>query len=361
MSSAVPISPEGKRPWARVALIGLLALGVLVAAVRLGAGVTLAAPGAPVVRAPAPEPEPPKKDEPKKEEPKKEEPAKEKAGKRAGVGEVPDFDEMFKRMPLPPGLDAEQVKRMQEQMRRSMEMARQQMARQRQMMMMPFGQQEESRLGVQLEKPGETLVEQLDLPRGQGLVVREVETDSAAAKAGIKAHDVLLEVNGKPVPDEARELARQLEEIKANTPVDAVVLRKGKRETVKGITLPEAAAAEAPFPNFNFPAVAPILPPLMPPQMMPGFPGAGFGGNGVLTTTFRTGDRFTTRHQEGSLVITITGTVADGKIKVGDIHVQDGTSTQKYDGVDKVPEQYRDKAKNLIEMSEKSARITIQP
>jgi hypothetical protein len=311
-----------------------------------------------VVRAPAPEPEPAKKEEPKKEEPKKEElkkedAAKEKDGKQPG-GEFPDFEKALSTMPFPPGIDPEQLKHMQEQMRRSMEMARR-MAAGHGMMPFPFGRQEESRLGVMVEKPSETLVEQLDLPRGQGLVVREVETDSAAAKAGIKAHDVLLELNGKPVPDEARELAQQLEEIKANTPVDAVVLRKGKREMVKGITLPEAVAT--PFPNFNFPAAAPILPPLM----MPGFAGAGLGGNGVLTTTFRTGDRVTTRHQEGSLIITITGTVADGKMKVGEIHVQDGTSTQKYDGVDKVPDQYRDKAKSLIEMSEKSARITIQP
>ena len=36
------------------------------------------------------------------------------------------------------------------------------------------------------------------------------------------------------------------------------------------------------------------------------------GANGVMTTVFRTGDRFTA-HQEGNLVMNVTGTVGDGK------------------------------------------------
>jgi hypothetical protein len=74
-----------------------------------------------------------------------------------------------------------------------------------------------------------------------------------------------------------------------------------------------------------------------------------------MTTSVRTDDRFTTRHQEGSLVITVTGKVTDGKAKAGEIQVQDGNATNKYESVDKVPEQYRDKVKNLVEMSEKGS------
>ena len=86
-----------------------------------------------------------------------------------------------------------------------------------------------------------------------------------------------------------------------------------------------------------------------------GIAAAGAGGKGVMTTTFRSNDRFTTRHQEGSLVITVTGKVADGKPRVTEVRVQDGTESHKYGSVDKVPEQYRDKVKNLVEMSEKGA------
>jgi hypothetical protein len=74
-----------------------------------------------------------------------------------------------------------------------------------------------------------------------------------------------------------------------------------------------------------------------------------------MTTSIRTDDRFTTRHQEGSLIITVTGKVVDGKAKTGEIQIQDGNSTNKYESVEKVPEQYRDKVKNLVEMSEKGS------
>jgi len=161
------------------------------------------------------------------------------------------------------------------------------------------------------------------------------------------------------VPSEVADFQKQLEGIKADTPVDVVVLRKGKRETLKGLSLPEAKAAPV-FPNFNLQApnipLQPLPPPLPLAPGLPGFPGAlpGVdGGKVVMTTNFRTDDRFTTRHQEGSLVITVTGTVADGKSKVGEIHVQDGATTNKYESLDKVPDQYRDKVKNLIEMCEK--------
>src|SRR5262249_43981100 len=222
----------------------------------------------------------------------------------------------------------------------------------------------ETRLGVQADKPSAALAEQLDLPKGQGLVLEQVLADSAAAKAGLKANDILLELDGKPVPNDVGEFQKQLEGIKADTKVDVVVLRKGKKETVKGLSLPEAKP-NAPFGGVNFqipniqipnaPLPAFPAPPALPAApAFPNFiPGVG-GANVVMTTTFRTDDRFTTRHQEGSLVITVTATVADGKSKVGEIHVQDGTTTNKYEGLDKVPDQYRDKVKNLIEMSEKS-------
>ncbi len=80
-----------------------------------------------------------------------------------------------------------------------------------------------------------------------------------------------------------------------------------------------------------------------------------------MTTLFRTEDRMTLRHQEGSLIITLTGKTSDGKVKVSDIQVQDGRESNKYDSADKVPEAYRDKVKNLIEMSEKSGgRVEIK-
>src|SRR5207248_3003855 len=93
-----------------------------------------------------------------------------------------------------------------------------------------------------------------------------------------------------------------------------------------------------------------------------GIAGMGMGGpNTVMTTVTRTNDHFTTRHQEGSLVITVTGSVSDGKSKTNKIHVQDGRESHDYESLDKVPDQYKDKVKNLVDMSEKgSVRIEIK-
>jgi len=212
-------------------------------------------------------------------------------------------------------------------------------------------------LGLGVKEPSPTLVDQLDLPKGQGLAVEQVETDSAAAKAGLRAHDILLEVDGQPVPDDVAKFAGLIDDIKLRKPVDVVVLRKGKRETMKGLSLPESQRR----PGLSDPLVAPALPinvlavPPLPLQPNPDILNGMVPGNGVLTTSFRSEDRFTTRHQEGSLVITVTGRVTGGQTKVGTITVRDGLASHEYESLEKVSERYQDKVKNLVEMSEKSA------
>jgi hypothetical protein len=357
---------------------GLLSLAVLVS----GLGLAAAASDDPKQEE--------KQTEPKKEQQPKKSADKEKVQKRQPAQAAPDPEDIFQN--LPQGADPEQLRQMQAEMRRMMEQMRQRF---------PGGGQggqfggpfvgmvpnREGRLGVRVATPSATLTEQLDLPKGQGLVVEDVQAESAAAKAGIKSNDILLELAGKAVPANPRDFVKQLEDIKADAKVDAVVLRKGKRETIKDLTLPEAKAANEP-PFFNglppkgaFPGgIAPggAQGGFLPGGGLPGggnapggaFPGGGlqppaaFGGAGghhVMTTVFRTDNRFTTRHQEGTLVITVNGTVADGKAHLSGIQVQDGRESHKYESVDKVPEQYRDKVKNLVEMSERSnAKIEIK-
>jgi hypothetical protein len=209
-----------------------------------------------------------------------------------------------------------------------------------------------ARLGVRVARPSETVVEQLDLPRGQGVVLEEVTPQSAADKAGLKAHDILLELDGKPVPSTVEEFARMVQGLKARTPVEAIVLRKGKRETIKGLSLPEVKAERPEGPRAFFPPLP------NPPAAFPEAPGlidlTGDVNVGVMTTTFRSKDRFTTRHQEGSLVITVSGKVEDGKPRMKEVRVQDGGESHQYKTVDEVPDRYRDKVKNLVEMTEKS-------
>jgi hypothetical protein len=232
----------------------------------------------------------------------------------------------------------------------------------------------EGRLGISVSPPGATLAAQLDLPKGRGLAIDDVRSESSAAKAGMKAHDILLEVDGKPVSSDVGEFLKYLAAIPADKVIDAVVLRRGRRETIKGLALPEPQEVR---PGFGFGVRGPAGLPGLPVGgigggMFGGFgAGAGFGlpnagvfgpdgrmqpfagAKGVMTTTFRSDDRFTTRHQEGSLVITVSGTVENGRATVSEIQVQDGQESHKYDSTDKLPDAYRDKVKRLTDLVSK--------
>jgi len=200
------------------------------------------------------------------------------------------------------------------------------------------------RLGAHVEPVSAEVADQLDLPKGQGLMVRNVMPDSPAAKAGLKAHDVILEIDGKKVSNNIPELARMLGDIKKDSAVDVVVLRKGKKETIKEVKLPEAKG----IPSGGFPGPRPAGN-FQPPA---GFnPGAG--GFGMVATTIitQTKDHCTLRHQEGACVITLTG---DGEGKVKEIVILDGGRPEKYESVDKVPEKHQEKIKKLMEIGEKS-------
>jgi hypothetical protein len=100
-------------------------------------------------------------------------------------------------------------------------------------------------LGARLVPPGAALVDQLDLPRGQGLVVSELVPRAAGARAGLKAHDILLELAGKPVPSTLQGFAKQVQALKPNTPVGGVLMRKGRKEKFKGLVLPARKPAPA--------------------------------------------------------------------------------------------------------------------
>ncbi len=320
----------------------------------------------------------PKKDKTTKEEPKKEEPKKEKADKEETKKTDADkeIDELVKELTknLPNANDAtlkqirEQVRNMPAQQRKnmlSMMKNRNQLGFPAQPPgggMMPPGfafPGQNARLGVFVDPPADALREQLDLPSGQGLVVRQVLPDSAAAKAGLRAHDLLLEFDGKPVPNRVEEFTRLVAAVKPDTTVEVVVMRKGKKETIKDVKLPEAKALASGFPQAGFPGggqpPAGFAPPVAGFQLPGGLPPPVIGGPAsVVTTLVRTQDQFTVRHQEGGVTFTLMGKTADGKSTVNQIHVQEGFKSERYESVDKVPEKYRNKVKNLIELSEKS-------
>jgi PDZ domain len=96
------------------------------------------------------------------------------------------------------------------------------------------------RLGVVFEKPPAVLAEQLDLPAQVGVVIVEVQAGSAAEKAGLRKHDVVVSIAGQDAPSELTRFQAVVAGLKAGEKLDVVLYRKGKKETVKGLELPAA-------------------------------------------------------------------------------------------------------------------------
>jgi RND family efflux transporter MFP subunit len=106
------------------------------------------------------------------------------------------------------------------------------------------------RLGVSVEPVTTALAEQLKLPRDVGVVVIEVLPDTPAAKVGIQKDDVLVKLDGAQVPSELDDFVRLVASLKADTPLEIVVLRKGQRialGSVKLATSKSVAGSTDPF------------------------------------------------------------------------------------------------------------------
>lgn len=87
-------------------------------------------------------------------------------------------------------------------------------------------------IGVGVSDVDATLRAQLKLPENQGLIVTEVKPDSAAEKAGLKEHDLLLEYNDTALatPEDLRRIVNELG--KDSKTGNMKLLRGGKPATL---------------------------------------------------------------------------------------------------------------------------------
>ncbi|HET6441400.1 MAG TPA: DegQ family serine endoprotease [Phycisphaerae bacterium] len=86
-------------------------------------------------------------------------------------------------------------------------------------------------LGVSIQNLSKELAGSMGLESAQGALVNEVFADGPAGKAGVKAGDVIVQYNGKPVKD-VTELRTAVAWTEPGKKVDMIVLRGGKRETL---------------------------------------------------------------------------------------------------------------------------------
>ncbi|MBV8881830.1 MAG: PDZ domain-containing protein [Planctomycetaceae bacterium] len=86
--------------------------------------------------------------------------------------------------------------------------------------------------GVRVEAVSEILRDQLSLKENEGVLVAEVRPGSVAEKAGVKEHDILLKLEGKPVGDRFQFRADVLTSL-GKPEFSLELLRAGKRETIQ--------------------------------------------------------------------------------------------------------------------------------
>jgi serine protease Do len=86
-------------------------------------------------------------------------------------------------------------------------------------------------LGVTIQDVTPDLAEQFHLKASKGVIISDVTPDSPAAKAGLKSNDVVLDYNGKPVPD-SRRLKFAVAATEPGHEVKLRLLRDGQEETV---------------------------------------------------------------------------------------------------------------------------------
>jgi serine protease Do len=87
------------------------------------------------------------------------------------------------------------------------------------------------RLGVTIETLDTQLAEFFGVK--EGVLVKSVSADSVAAKAGLKAGDVITAVNGRKVYD-ASDVTRAIDRTESNGDLTIEVMRDRKTLTLKG-------------------------------------------------------------------------------------------------------------------------------
>jgi serine protease Do len=89
----------------------------------------------------------------------------------------------------------------------------------------------EGRLGISVENLTDGLSEYFGVKHGA--LVRSVRDDSVAAKAGLKAGDVITSVNGSQV-DEPSDLSRVIDRLDNDAEFTLEIVRDKKTQTLKG-------------------------------------------------------------------------------------------------------------------------------
>jgi serine protease Do len=178
-------------------------------------------------------------------------------------------------------------------------------------------------IGVEIRDLDDADVKREKLPAGTGAVIENVRASGAAAKAGMKAGDVIVSFDGERVRG-AKHLERLIAETPAGRTVDAAVMRDGARVNMK-VTIDEAQGFKAlQGYRYSFNDAKPDFFEITMPKLRGNYelwlaPGRGKLGVGVQDLTEQLGDYFGT--STGALVTAVDANTPakTAGLKAGDV------------------------------------------
>src|ERR1700730_14242297 len=157
-------------------------------------------------------------------------------------------------------------------------------------------------IGVQIQPVTAEIADSLGLKNARGALVAEPQSDSPAQKAGIKAGDVIVSVNGETVAD-ARNLARRISAMAPGTSVKLGVIRGGKEDTLT-LTLgelPKERQARSDTEERTSPKGVDV------PKLGLSLAPARNGGEGVVVTQVDPSGTASDQFQTGDIILDVNG------------------------------------------------------
>ncbi len=165
-------------------------------------------------------------------------------------------------------------------------------------------------IGVQIQPVTADIADSLGMKNARGALVAEPQSGSPADKAGVKAGDVIVSVNGEAV-DDARTLAKRISALAPGTSVKLGVVRNGREEALT-LTLGELPRERQARANVEEKDTQATDVPRLGLSLAP----AKSGGEGVVVTSVdpkgTAGDRF----KSGDVILDVNGKVVSSPAEV---------------------------------------------
>jgi len=173
-------------------------------------------------------------------------------------------------------------------------------------------------IGVQIQPVTAEIAENLNLKNARGALVAEPQAGSPAQRAGIKAGDVIVSVNGETV-DDARSLARRIGALAPGTSVKLGLIRNGREDNIT-LTLGELPRELRTGANEPRERETPSSSDV--PKLGLSLAPSRNGGDGVVVTEVDPNGASADRFQTGDVILDINGkavsTPADVRKAVAD-------------------------------------------